>query len=418
MNLVAAGLSSAIILMAGCSSSGKPAATSSSTAAGGGSSASSTATGTPINVGSITTASGPQQRIEASDAIQAWAKSVNAAGGINGHPVNLTVEDDQGNAATALQAAKTLVESDHVVAIIGDTGNQDLAWASYVTSAGIPVVGGEPTNTPFMTNADFFPVGANDIATNYGMLAIAKQYGTKVGALYCAESPVCAGLGPVLKLLGAPQGISVPVVQSISASATDYTAQCQALIQAGVGSYTAASTNAVPPRVVQQCKQQGLKAPELFIDGELSANWLTNSAMDGATGAEPDAPFTDTSTSAGRDFQAAIKKYYPSIVGSTDGPFAMYAWLAGKLFEAAAKAAPSGTLTSASVKQGLYSLKGETLGGLAPPLTFTQGQPTLINCYFQEQIKGGQLTEPNGLQTQCAPDATISSALKTLGLSK
>jgi len=56
----------------------------------------------------------------------------------------------------------------------------------------------------------------------------------------------------------------------------------------------------------------------------------------------------------------------------------IYPWIAGKLFEAVAKAgALSPTSTSADVEKGLYALKGETLDGLSSPLTYTAGQPAV-----------------------------------------
>ena len=60
------------------------------------------------------------------------------------------------------------------------------------------------------------------------------------------------------------------------------------------------------------------------------------------------------------------------------------------VFEDAAKAANLGNnATPAQVIQGLYDLRGDTLQGMAPPLTFTKNTPTTgIDCAFhglQEQ---------------------------------
>ena len=52
---------------------------------------------------------------------------------------------------------------------------------------------------------------------------------------------------------------------------------------------------------------------------------------------------------------------------------------------------------------GLYALKGETLGGLTAPLTFTKGQPTSLKCWFYYQVKGGKFTDPFGESPTCAP---------------
>ncbi|HMC38377.1 MAG TPA: hypothetical protein VKI19_01865, partial [Acidimicrobiales bacterium] len=101
--------------------------------------------------------------------------------------------------------------------------------------------------------------------------------------------------------------------------------------------------------------------------------------------------------------------------GNLLGPNAFYAYVSGKLFEKAVSAIPSGTaITAASIKTALYTLKNETLGGLAPPLTFTSGQPDLVNCYFVFGQSAGQFTTPSGLSTTCAPAPLVSAIVSSL----
>src|ERR1700731_3354544 len=79
---------------------------------GGGTASGSTSS---IPVGVIGSYSGPATSsiAGAKEAIQAWADSVNAAGGINGHPVSLFIKDDGGNVSTSVSEAKELVQQDH-----------------------------------------------------------------------------------------------------------------------------------------------------------------------------------------------------------------------------------------------------------------------------------------------------------------
>jgi hypothetical protein len=61
----------------------------------------------------------------------------------------------------------------------------------------------------------------------------------------------------------------------------------------------------------------------------------------------------------------------PGVLGTHWGHLRLGPWVGGKLFEAAAaKAKLTPDSTPEDVKKGLYALKNETLGGLAPPLTF------------------------------------------------
>jgi branched-chain amino acid transport system substrate-binding protein len=78
-------------------------------------------------------------------------------------------------------------------------------------------------------------------------------------------------------------------------------------------------------------------------------------------------------------------------------------WAAGLLFEAAAQAGHLGdNPTPAQVLDGLYALKGETLGGLTAPLTFKKGKATSLPCWFYYQVKDGKFTTPFGEHPTCA----------------
>jgi len=364
----------------------------------------------PLVIGNVGSYSGAQASSEAGakQIITAWAKWVNAHGGIRGHQVKLIVKDDQNDSTKALAAVKQLVQQDKAIAIVGEQSNGDAAWAKYVQAAGVPVVGGLAINTPFLVNPDFFPSGTNALALSYATLVNAKAKGGPFAFLYCAESPLCAQSVPLYQGLAKAVGVGLPVLTKVSGTSPDYTAQCVALKQAHVTSFQVGSSAAVAFKVAQACRAQGVTAAVLADGGSVTQAWATQPAVDGTVSAESSFPFTDSSVPATKEYQAAKAQYAPGI-GDAEGEVAAGAWVAGKLFEAAVAASPAGKITADSVKQGLYALKGETLGGLAPPLTFTAGKPALINCYFNIEVTGGKITAPQGLKTSCAPDAVIGA---------
>ena len=51
----------------------------------------------------------------------AYFTCVNANGGINGHPIKYFIENEQTNATQIASLSKQLVQSDHVVGIVGNT---------------------------------------------------------------------------------------------------------------------------------------------------------------------------------------------------------------------------------------------------------------------------------------------------------
>ena len=83
---------------------------------GSGSSGTNTA---PIKVGAISSLSGPVVFPEASQAVKAVFDKVNREGGINGRQIEYLVEDDKVDPQAAQQAARKLVDSDGVVAMVG-----------------------------------------------------------------------------------------------------------------------------------------------------------------------------------------------------------------------------------------------------------------------------------------------------------
>jgi branched-chain amino acid transport system substrate-binding protein len=370
----------------------------------------------PIVIGNVGSYSGAQASSEAGaeQIITAWAKWVNAHGGIRGRQVKLIVKDDQNDPSRALAAVKELVQQDKAVAIVGEQSNGDAAWAKYVATAGVPVIGGLAINTPFISNADFFPSGTNALALSYATLVNAKAKGGPFAFLYCAESPLCAQAVPLYEGLAKAVGVSLPVLAKVSGTAPDYTAQCVALKQANVTSYQVGSSAAVAFKVAQACRTQGVSATVLAAGGSVTQGWAKQHAVDGTVSAESNFPFTDSSVPATKQYQEAKARYAPGI-GDAEGEVAAGAWAAGKLFEAAVAAAPTGEITSDSIKQGLYSLKNETLGGLAPPLTFTKGKTTLINCYFNIEVTGGKVIAPQGLKTACAPETVIAAIASKIG---
>jgi branched-chain amino acid transport system substrate-binding protein len=376
-----------------------------------------TFTGDPIKIGTIGSYSGSQASSQAGaeKVLKAFVQSTNDAGGINGHRLDLVVKDIGDNVAGGLAAAKDLVEQEKVVAIVGESDNADTTWASYIAGTGVPVIGGLSINLPFVTNPDFFPAGTNVLALVYGMLVEAKKLGDKFGFLYCAESPQCASAVPLVQGIGQVLGLKVPVAIKVSGSAPDYTAVCQQLKDSGVQSYQVANGSAVVVRIATACAKAGVKAKTLNTDGAATMSWTREPALDGTLLSEAVFPFTSSGGAGPAAYQALLAKYLPDL-GDLNGPNAAYSYVAGVLFSHAAKAAGD-SVTPASLKKALYTIKNETLGGLTPPLTFVEGKPTAVNCYFVMGLNGGKYSGIGPGATTCAPDPLVSGILQQLAKS-
>lgn len=367
------------------------------------------AAGSAIKIGVVCTCSGPlaSEGIDGPNIYQAWADTVNASGGINGHRIQVIVIDDTGSPGASQSDAQNLVQSDHVIALV-DMTNDDETWAAFVKSAKVPVIGINTSTTPMFTSSAFYPQAQTEDALFPSIIEAAKTGGaTSLGLLYCAEAVQCQeGIAP-LKQTGERLRLPVSYAAEISATAPNYTAQCVAAQQAHITALFVADIAAVADKVALNCSQQGYH-PLYVIDGQsLSPSYISTPGIrDNLIGPSPNVPFYADSPAI-RAMNAALDKYYPGLRKdpSKFTEYAMGAWPSGLLFEAAAKAGGLGANgsapTSAQLIDGLNSLKGETLGGMAPPLTFTSGQPHPVDCWFTFALKNGTFSLPHGMSTTC-----------------
>lgn len=372
------------VAVVGCGSSG----------GGGGSTASNSGKGAVIKVGVICSCSGNAFgafNAGARQVAEAWADATNAAGGIAGHKVQLTLEDDTFNPSNALTDAKTVV-SDGVIEVL-DISALDTAFATTLQQANIPVIGAYSDAAPFFTNPDFYPQGETGDSINNAVMQIAKTAGAKsIGVLYCAEAPSCAQIAPGMAPIGTKIGVPVSYKAEIAATAPNYTAQCVAAQQAHINTIFIGDDAPVELKVAADCGQQNYNPIYVLqggaTDGSLFAGGLKNLNIQYA-----DEPFF-AKTAATQAFDAAMAKYEPGLV--TNGAlFIQNDWQAWISMQLLAKALTDGGLTTstkptaAMVVKGLDSFKGETLGGLTPPLTYTPGKAHHVSCWFTGVVKNG-----------------------------
>jgi len=360
-----------------------------------------------INVGfecSCTGAQSSSTEVAKAGAL-AWASQVNAAGGVDGHQVHIIYEDDQSNSGTGLAQVETMINQDHVVAIL-DAAASDPAWASVATAASVPVLGGGSSQI-YVTNPNFFAVGGTLDGYFDVFVDAAKKVGAKsVAELYCAESPICQQAVTPLKIVAGKRNMPVDYVTSISYSAPNFTAQCLAAKQAGAQALIIADAVAVVASVMNSCTQQGYTPWEISLDGAISGSFtkdpgLTNKLI----GAEPDMPFF-LHNSATASYDSAINKYQSAVLKDPNyGEETLQYYAAGEVVAAAIKAAHAGqngaTVTAAETKAGLYDLHGITLNGLVPPLTYHKGTVSPVDCWYWVRTQGGKFTTPYGTAPFC-----------------
>ncbi|WP_395106221.1 ABC transporter substrate-binding protein [Actinomadura sp. SCN-SB] len=376
------------------------------TACGGGSEVEAgptpTLTKPPIKIGNVGSYSGfAGTTSKASvDAVRAWAKQTNAAGGINGHPVEVVVRDDQSQAPKAIAAVKDLVENEKVIAIVGQhEAGLEGSWASYVSAMKIPVIGGNASGAVWLTNPNFFPTTLTTlnyltITANTTRVAGKSAY----GIVFCAEVPGCAEAVPATRGVAQKLGIRFVGGQALSASAPSYAAQCIALRKSGADTIFVATAQETGLRFSADCAKQGYR-PTLLQSGQSwSEDQLKNTATDGLWIASDSALWVGDSAPV-KQYREAMEKYAPDSLLNGSGTAG---WTGAVVF-GKALANISAQPTSEDVYKGLYALgPNYSADGMIPPVTFAKDKPAVQKpCGWYAQVKGGDLTTPKGAGQIC-----------------
>jgi branched-chain amino acid transport system substrate-binding protein len=407
--LSSVGAMAALLLVAGaCSSSGGNHAASGTTAAN--QSTHTAASATPVKVGLVCSCTGTELAgtvAAGAEVAQAWAKSVNASGGIGGHPVDLTLKDDHSAPGNSLIAAQSLIAA-HVDAIL-DLTTYDSTWASAASAANIPVIDGDSVSPMFYQDPDFYSSGQTLDALVESNMVTAKLAGaSNLAEFYCAESPSCGGQA-LLANVAASKRVGVPIIYtaSVAATAPNYTAQCLAAEQAGVKGLFIADSAAVFIRVAEDCAQQGFHP--IYVESGLG--YTTQVATTPELANNLWAPFTVipffADISGVQHMDSVVDQYYPGLRSNPNSwsEGAVQSWTGTLLLAkavAASGVAATATITAADVVRGLNSLTNETLGGMTPPLTFTAGKPHPVDCWFVGRVENGKPVVADNGKLSCS----------------
>jgi branched-chain amino acid transport system substrate-binding protein len=406
----AAVASTATTVAATSASSGPAAATSGPASAGaaaaskGASTPAAAASASVVNLGNVGDYSGVLGAIDAGaqESLQVWAAYTNAHGGLNGHPVHLFSADDGGDPSTSQSLVQQEVTQDHVIAFVGNIVPVTVqASLPYLEQQHIPVIGGDITSDYWFQSPVLFPQGTEVLATADGDIRAAVGRGdTKLGFLYCVEDPICtAGYNYEIKQGHAQADGADPVYSAgVSLTQPDFTAQCLAAKQAGANVLLLGGDAGSLQRLATDCHAQNYdplyEALSIGVDAALQSDPLLN----GMIASEATFPWMDAATPAQAAYQQAVKQYAPSLQESGSSSAE---WTAGMLASAADQFLTA-TPTSAEFFQGLWTIKNNTIGGLAPPLTFNaNGNATVATCYFQITLQNGQFVDPYNGSDRC-----------------
>ncbi len=184
----------------------------------------------PYKIGASLPLSGPfaAPGMEMRDALQMEIERFNAAGGVNGAPVQLVVEDDGLDPTKAATAVTKLIRQDKVLAIAGPIGpgevsGQPIAEREQVSMFALS--GGSPDvrAKKFKWSFNFL---LSDLVSGEAMVEALKLKGYKKVAVIHEADPYIEATVEALKTVGTKEGIQVLVLQdTVTVKDVDVTPQ-------------------------------------------------------------------------------------------------------------------------------------------------------------------------------------------------
>lgn len=337
-----------------------------------------------------------------------WAKEVNARGGVQCHPVELTQLDDGADASRVSANWNTLVRERGAVALLAaGTPVASAALRSAAERDKVPVIGADLNSEDYFSSPYLFPQGGLPLTAYDGSYYLAtKAAGANgtAGLIYCVEISICTGVKNNHEKAAKRAGLKLGAVQAASLTQPDYAAECQAMKASGVTVLFLALDGSGSVRAARSCTSIGYKpaiaSSAIAISAQAGADQTLRSL--GVYLGTNNVPFMSNSPAAAL-FRDAMKRFAPTAPLEEQ---ALFGYASGKLFEAAlakvADKARAGNVTSEMVLQGLWQLKNEKMGGLGPGVTFTQGKPaTAPDCFYGIKIGTDGLTAPIGAAPVC-----------------
>ncbi len=255
----------------------------------GGGTPGSTATGTPIIVGEYGSMTGAQATFGASTdkGVTLAVAQLNAAGGIDTHPVQLgatgKVEDSESRPDGAATAVKKLITQDKAVAILGEVASKNSIAAAPVCQANkVPMITPSSTNPKVTETGDYiFRICFIDPFQGTVGAKFARQnlHAKTAAVLYDSTSDYSKGLQDFFIKAFTQQGGKVVLVRTYAAGDPDFRSSLTSIKAANPdvlyipGYYNEVGT------IARQARELGIKVPLLGGDG-----WESPSLIKGAGG--------------------------------------------------------------------------------------------------------------------------------------
>ena len=307
-------------------------------------------------------------------AIELYFDKVNAAGGIDGKKVELTVLDSGSDEGTAVNQLRKLATQDKVDAVLGPSSSgESIALQSFAASLKVPVIALASSNKivqPADKATYIFKQYTDTTSSLKAQLALAKEKGwTKVALLSTNDA---YGQDPAgnIDTLAAAEGITLTGKETFNATDTDVTAQLNKLGSSNPDAVFVWAVNPANAVVAKSAASIGFK-PVLFHSPGAGSQAYIDNAGSAAEGTLLEGSKVLAADSMSKDDpQYAVTqdlvKEFTAKYGKAPGQYAANGWDGGILLENAIKATkadPSNTdAARQSIRDGLEKNTRDVVG--------------------------------------------------------
>lgn len=222
------------------------------------------------------------------NAVELYVNKFNAEGGVNGTPIELVVLDEKGDPTEAVNAYNKLVNSNEVVAIIGDvTSTPTFAVAQASVSDNMPML------TPTATHPDVTKYGKNmfracfqdpDQSSAMAKLAYEGLGAKKAAIIYNSSDAYSVGLKDAFIATANELGLEIVATEAYGKDDVAFQAQLTNIASADPDVIFVPDYYNPCYMIARQAKDMGIDAILLGVDGTdgvLAIEGVDTSVLDG-----------------------------------------------------------------------------------------------------------------------------------------
>jgi branched-chain amino acid transport system substrate-binding protein len=209
--------------------------------------------------------------LSAKNGVLMAADEINQAGGINGHMIDIVIEDDKGSPEEAAQVTGKLIDRYKVVSIIGaGASGNSLAAAPKAQSAHVPLIAPSSTNPAvtqtgnYIFRACFIDAFQGEVMAKFAVTTLKAK---KAAILLDFNSPYSRGLTEFFELSFAKLDGQIVAKQSYSQGDANYRGQLSAIKAANPDVIYIPGYYGDVAIIAKQARQLGLTGPLLGADG-------------------------------------------------------------------------------------------------------------------------------------------------------